>query len=147
MKHITMRLLSFGLVGGVGFIVDGGILQVLYSFAGMDAIAARAISFPSAVTATWLLNKRITFRDRNVQRRANRYALYFVGQILGALINVLVYVVAIRTWPTIAHRPLIPLAAGSAVAMFFNYAWANLLVFANRSSAAASVVRRVGMDD
>jgi putative flippase GtrA len=137
MKQITMRLMAFGLVGGVGFVVDAGILQLLYSWADMNPFAARAISFPCAVTATWILNKRFTFRDRSVQATGNRYALYFVGQVLGALTNLAVFFVAMRTWPAISNRPLIPMAAGSAVAMCFNYAWANIVVFTNRSAPSA----------
>jgi putative flippase GtrA len=128
-RQLMARLLAFGLVGGVGFVVDAGVLQLLFSQWGMSPLGARAISFPLAVTATWILNKHVTFRDRAPGRSGRGYALYFVGQIMGALVNVAVFIVALRIWPQFADRPLIPLAFGSAVAMFFNYLWSSLLVF------------------
>jgi len=122
------RILSFGAIGGIGFVVDAGILQALFSL-GVQPLIARCISFPVAVTATWLLNRRYTFRDRAQSGAHARYALYVGGQIAGALINVGVFVLTIRHWPETAARPLIPMMAGSAIALFFNYTWANLLVF------------------
>jgi putative flippase GtrA len=122
------RLVSFGAIGGIGFVIDAGLLQGLFSF-GVQPLVARCVSFPIAVTATWLLNRRFTFRDRAQSGAHARYALYVGGQIIGALINVGVFVLTIRHWPQAAARPLIPMMAGSAIALLFNYSWANLLVF------------------
>jgi putative flippase GtrA len=52
------RILWLGAIGGIGFVVDAGILQALF-VRGIQPIIARCISFPVAVTATWLLNKII----------------------------------------------------------------------------------------
>jgi putative flippase GtrA len=125
------RILSFGAIGGIGFVVDAGILQGLFSF-GVQPLMARCVSFPIAVTATWLLNRRYTFRDRAQSGAHARYALYVGGQIVGALINVGVFVLTIRHWPEAAARPLIPMMAGSAIALLFNYSWANRLVFSTQ---------------
>jgi putative flippase GtrA len=48
------------------------------------------------------------------------------------LINVGVFVLTIRHWPGLALGPLIPMIAGSGLALIFNFAWANLLVFRQR---------------
>ncbi|HEY4881711.1 MAG TPA: GtrA family protein [Steroidobacteraceae bacterium] len=125
------RVLSFGAIGGIGFVVDAGILQALFAL-GMLPLIARCISFPVAVTVTWLLNRRYTFRDRSHSGSDARYFLYVGGQIVGAFINVGVFVLTIRHWPGLALGPLIPMIAGSALALIFNFAWANLLVFRQR---------------
>lgn len=137
---LKARILSFGAIGGIGFVVDAGILQALFSL-GARPLIARCISFPIAVTATWLLNRRYTFRDRSQSGAHARYVLYVVGQVVGALINVGAFVLTIRHWPEVAARPLIPMMAGSALALIFNYTWANLLVFSKRPGAAVSTDR------
>jgi putative flippase GtrA len=125
---VESRLLSFGVIGGIGFAVDAGILQALFFF-GIQPLMARGISFPVAVTATWLLNKRYTFRDRPHSGPHSRYFLYVSGQVAGALINVCAFVLTIRHWPVLSARPVIPLIVGSALGLIFNYSWANVLVF------------------
>jgi putative flippase GtrA len=134
---VKTRILSFSAIGGIGFAVDAGILQTLFSF-GIQPLMARGVSFPVAVTATWLLNKRYTFRDRPHSGPHSRYFLYVSGQIAGALVNVCAFVLAIRHWPTLSARPVIPLMVGSALGLIFNYTWANMLVFKKTSLTQAA---------
>ena len=58
------RLLRFGAVGAVGFIVDGGLLYGLVASGLLGSLTARVVSFPTAVLTTWMLNRRFTFHDR-----------------------------------------------------------------------------------
>ncbi len=122
------RLISFGAIGAIGFAVDAGILQALFVF-GIKPLLARCVSFPVAVTTTWLLNHYYTFSDRPQTASKSRYALYVTGQVVGALINVCAFMLTIRSWPTLSDRPVIPLMVGSALALVFNYTWANVVVF------------------
>lgn len=131
------RVLAFGVVGGVGFAVEAVILQGL-SYAGVQPIMGRAFSFPVAVTATWLLNKHYTFRDRAVAAGRSQYLLYLGGQIGGALINICAFVLTIRHWPALSTQPIVPLMVGSALGLIFNYSWAHALVFRGPSPAPAS---------
>lgn len=126
--HARRRLFAFGAIGGVGFAVDAGILQALYLL-GIPALLARCVSFPCAVTATWLLNRRFTFGDRPKVNSRSQYALYVGGQIAGALINVAAFIATLHYRPSLSTRPVIPLIVGSATALIFNYMWANIFVF------------------
>jgi putative flippase GtrA len=58
------------------------------------------------------------------------------GQIAGALINVAAFVLSIRCRPALASNPIIPMTIGSALALIFNFSWANALVFRSRSLRA-----------
>jgi putative flippase GtrA len=69
------------------------------------------------------------FSDRPQTAAKSRYALYVAGQVMGALINVGVFMLTIWNWPTLSDKPVIPLMVGSALALVFNYRWANVLVF------------------
>ena len=121
------RLFRFALVGGVGFIVDATVLTLLVNGLGYDHYASRAVSFSLAVTVTWLLNRRWVFQAGSPTGR--EYSGYFAVQLLGAFINLGVYVLVIELVPALAAIPVVPLAVGSAVAMFSNFLLARRFVF------------------
>lgn len=121
------RLLRFALVGGVGFIVDATVLTLLVNGMGYGHYASRAVSFTLAVTVTWLLNRRWVFQAGSPTRR--EYSGYFAVQLLGASINLGVYVLVIELVPPLARIPVVPLAVGAAVAMFSNYLLAGRFVY------------------
>jgi len=124
MERLTMsdmsRFMRFGLVGALGFVVDAGVMQLLVSFAGVGAIEARAVSIPTAVFATWLLNRSFTFGKTADAALPSlvRYAAVSAG---GATINFLVYTALVLASSTLEARPMIPLAIASIVALVFNY--------------------------
>jgi putative flippase GtrA len=130
------RVLAFGLVGGVGFAIEAVILQGL-ALIGVKPLLGRAVSFPVAVSATWLLNKRCTFRDRKITEGRSQYLLYVGGALGGAALNVLAFVLTIRHWPSLSSQPVLPLIVGSANGMLFNYAWVNTVVFKSSGTSPA----------
>ncbi len=63
-RGLARSLLRFGVVGAIGFAVDGGVMQLLTSAAGVSPLIARAVSFPLALSVTWALNRTLDIRDR-----------------------------------------------------------------------------------
>lgn len=125
------RLFVFGIVGGIGFVVDGGILSLLASVYGLDIYLSRAVSFLVAVFLTWLLNRTFVFDAAATcaGTRSREYARYLVVQVTGALLNLAMFVALIRLYPMLKSIPILPLAAGSAAAMVFNFAGSRYWVF------------------
>jgi len=113
-------LLRFGLVGAVGFAVDGGLLQLLVSL-GWGPIAARALSFPAAVLATWWLNRSITFRGRESGGLLRSLLRYVAVSVVGTGVNFGIYASLVLSSATMATYPLLPFAIASGVALVFNY--------------------------
>ncbi len=126
------QLPRFAAIGGIGFLVDASILTLLVNGYGMGPIGARGISFAAAATATWYLNRRWTFAASASARRGPEYARYVIAQVLGAIINLLVYLLVIRLLPALGAIPVIPLAVGAAIALLFNFAAARYWVFETR---------------
>jgi putative flippase GtrA len=126
------RFSSFAAVGGIGFIVDGAILSVLVHVLGWQHYTARAVSFATAVTVTWVCNRHWVFS--RTHDRAREYGAYFGVQAVGAAINLGTYVLVIAIFPMLARLPLVPLAAGAALALLFNYSAASRWVFAASAS-------------
>ena len=74
----------FCVSGGLAFVVDAGLTQAWVSLMGLDPWTARALSFPVAVTCTWLFNRNFTFRERRGLPLWREWLLY-VGTQLGGL--------------------------------------------------------------
>ena len=123
----TSGLSRFAIVGVLGFIVDASVLTLLVNGLGQGHIGSRAISFTLAVTVTWLANRRWTFQP--TAQRGKEYAGYLITQVIGAVINLGVYVILIQMWPGLAKLPVIPLAAGAFVAFLFNFFAARRFVY------------------
>lgn len=126
------RLPGFVLVGAIGFIVDASILTVLMTGFSFDHYSARAISFTTAVTVTWYLNRRWVFNRRAVPMSGREYSAYVLVQIIGAVINLVIFVVVIELVPDLARIPVIPLAIGAVAGLLFNFTASSFFVFRNR---------------
>lgn len=113
-------LMRFALVGAVGFAVDGGLLQLLVSL-GWGPIAARALSFPAAVLATWWLNRSITFRERESGGLLASLLRYVAVSVVGTGVNFGIYASLVLASATMAAHPLLPFAIASGAALVFNY--------------------------
>jgi putative flippase GtrA len=126
---MTAGLRSFVVVGAVGFMIDAGLLAALTHGAGWSPWLARVPSFLTAVVATWLLNRRMTFAGRGLQSRSLEAIGYGTIQVCGALINLAVFGFCLARFPQLKALPLLPFAAGAGVAMIFNYVAANRLLY------------------
>ncbi|MFN4272036.1 MAG: GtrA family protein [Aliihoeflea sp.] len=128
------RIASFGFVGAIGFVVDAAALALILMSLAMDPFVARLLSMAIALTATWLLNRTLTFgaSDRPMAVEGVRYG--GVG-ILSGIVNYLVYSAALLILPSL--HPLLALVAGSAAAMVFSYLGYSRLVFDRRPGPAA----------
>ena len=125
------RFSRFAMVGGVGFVVDATVLTTLVNGLGHGHYVSRAVSFSIAVSVTWWINRHWVFKAGAPSRK--EYARYLVVQLLGATINLGVYVLAIELVPALSVIPVVPLAMGAAVALLANFFLARRYVF--RSAA------------
>ncbi|AMP07590.1 gtrA-like family protein [Collimonas pratensis] len=111
--------------------MDAGVLYLLKGSLGL--YWARVPSFFCAATATWLLNRQFTFRNRvSGVSIFQEYAKYFGLMLGGGAVNYLVYAIAVSLLPTASYRPLASVALGSIAGMFINYFFARYFVFRRR---------------
>jgi len=122
------ELVRFAVVGAIGFAVDAGVLHLLVADAGWSPFAARALSFPPALTSTFLLNRAWTFRSLRIPI-AQAYGAYTVIQVIGAQVNLAVFSLCVLLVPLLYDWPLIALAIGAGVALLFNFSASRRLVF------------------
>lgn len=128
----------FGLVGGVGFIVDGGLLWGL-SMMGWSPYIARLVSFPAAVVTTWALHRAFTFATAEKAAPRRQLGRYFGVQIVGALVNFAVFFAVLQMVGETPQTALAALAVGAVCGLIVNYAGSRCLVFSRRRAAYATV--------
>jgi putative flippase GtrA len=130
--RLVLQFGKFGMVGIVGFIVDVAVLYLLLATTGLGRYGARALSFLSAATTTWTLNRNFTFRGQHDGTLWRQWAKFVAANSFGGLLNYGTYAALIAYDPLVAAHPVLGVAAGSVVGMFFNFAAAKKLVFRMR---------------
>lgn len=121
------RFFRYALVGGSGFVIDASALTFLVNGLGYGHYLSRAASFSLAVTFTWWINRRWVFQSGTPARR--EYSGYFLVQLVGAVINLGIYVLTIELVPALAAIPVLPLAIGASVALLANFLLVRRFVF------------------
>src|SRR5215831_971219 len=125
---LIRRLFSFGLVGGIGFIVDAGTLLFLVKMLGLPPFGGRILSFITAATVTFVLNQRFTFKIDG-PFSLKRWSFYLTTTAIGACINVGVYQVWLTYHGAAPVHLVIGTALGSLTAMSVNYFISSTLIF------------------
>ena len=125
------KLFRFLLAGSVGFVVDAGVLHLLLWYTPVGPFIGRAVSIPSALLATWILNRNFTFghSDRSLAAEGFRYGS--VG-LTSAMLNYAVFSSLLMTEPSL--RPIIALTLGSAAATTFSFFGYSRFVFRHRQN-------------
>ncbi|MFT3812628.1 MAG: GtrA family protein [Acidovorax sp.] len=129
--RISRSLLLFGAVGVAGLVVDIGVLTLLRDTLGV--YGARLASFFAAATATWLLNRSLTFSDRSAAMGLwSEYVRYMGLMLGGGAVNYATY--SLLAWK-FSQAPLwlmLYVAAGSLAGMTVNYLSTNLWLYRQR---------------
>lgn len=135
----------FGFVGAIGFLVD---VAVLYSLAGLIGLFyGRAVSFLAAVLATWLLNRRWTFRHRSSGLASSReFAVYLALMLVGGAVNYSVYVWLVVFYQLALQHPVIGVAVGSLAGMLINFLASRFILFRHMDIRKQNLSSKVAED-
>jgi putative flippase GtrA len=135
------EFLRFLVTGGVGFVVDSGLLMAFVHGLGWPPLPARLASFAPALVATWQINRLWTFRagaqNKPVRRMGAEFLSYGAVQVTGATANFVVYAAVVAV---LGHEPLqllAAIAAGAAIGLAINYLGARRFVFARVTNGSA----------
>ncbi|AIV06073.1 MULTISPECIES: GtrA family protein [Vibrio] len=127
------RLLTFAMVGGVGFIVDTLIFMVLFQWAGVELMIARGLAFCVAATTTWLGNRCLTFSQSTKDRAFNQWQKFMLSASISALPNFAVFKVTTLLLGTQGTTVYIALVMGILAGMVSNYLLSMHWVFQQSS--------------
>ena len=136
MKLPESQFLRFCIVGTIGFVVDYGALMALTRLAGTDPWSGRLVSFLVAASATWVLNRRYTFRVRGRARAdqplTREWTSYVGYAAVGGAINYAAYTAWLWGADRTALNLLVGVALGSIAGLAFNFVSSKYLVFRPR---------------
>ena len=128
---LSAQFLRFGVVGIAGFAVDAGVLRGLIEL-GFGYYGGRAISFLTAATTTWILNRSFTFRrdaPSAFAHPAAEWVSYLGLMLIGGMANYGTYALAVESSETVHRYPELGVALGSLAGMVINFWSAKRMVF------------------
>jgi putative flippase GtrA len=124
------QFLKFAFVGGVGFVVDAGTFFLLTHYAGFGLVTARVMSsLVFGMTATWLLNRYLTFRNQRAGSMLAQYLRFATANIIGNLLNIGTHALLVENLAFFHRFPLLGIVAGTAVGLVFNFTGSKYFVF------------------
>jgi putative flippase GtrA len=127
-RAITLKALSFAMVGVVNTLVDLGVFLFGYSVLGLKLIPANLLSWLVAVSCSYVLNSSITFAHESGGKLSWRsYATFVASGIAGVVANTTVLFVASYWIPVLAAK-LVAILASFAV----NFSLSHFVVFRAR---------------
>jgi putative flippase GtrA len=85
-RHLVPELAKFGIVGGIGTVIDLGGAAVLHNAYHVGPLAAKAISLTAATIFTYLGSRFWTFRHRENQPVLREAVLFVTINFVGLLI-------------------------------------------------------------
>jgi putative flippase GtrA len=133
-RKVAGQMLRFGIVGGIGFLVDAGVL-ILMLRAGLGPYGGRVVSFLAAATATFILNRSFTFRRESpsATHPAGEWLSYLGLMVIGGLVNYGTYAAAVAFLEPVGRHPVIGVALGSIAGMAINFWTSKTLVFERKA--------------
>ena len=90
MKKLINQILKFGVVGGIAFVIDYGILFLLAKVIGLNELISAAISFIISLTFNYFLSTKWVFEAK--KQTPKEVIIFFLLSVVGLGINeVLIY--------------------------------------------------------
>lgn len=129
---VKAQFARFAVVGTIGFCVDVAVLYLCLRGFGLGVYSARLVSYFSAATATWYLNRRITFVGFERTKPFRQWLRFVSVNGFGGLVNYGVYGVIVTFGTALSLAPFLGVAAGSIAGLAFNFAASRIFVFRPR---------------
>lgn len=128
MTVTQQQMLWFLVVGSIGFMIDGGGLFVLTEFFDWSPITARVVSMPLAILVTFLMNRYLTFKAKNLPW-VRAVVTYITANAVSQGINFGLYTLLVLAFAVLYQEPMVALVMSSAVAMVFSFLLSKYWVF------------------
>jgi putative flippase GtrA len=134
-RAVSLKALSFALVGVVNTLIDFGIFLIGYNLIGLALVPANVLAWIVAVSGSYAMNSIITFAaESGGKLRWRSYGTFVASGVAGVIANTAVLVMASYWIPVIAAKLL-----AIAVSFVVNFSLSHFVVFrAHRPGAGTS---------
>lgn len=126
---IARQFCRFAVIGCVGFCVDAAVLTAVVAALGVNLYVGRVVSFLTAATATWALNRRFTFRHAASASQAAEWLRFVLSNAIGGGVNFGVYSWLVADYAVAHEHPILGVACGSIAGMLVNFSMTKMFVF------------------
>jgi putative flippase GtrA len=133
--RVLPQFLRFAIVGAIGFVVDGSALYVGIYLLGTGPYYGRVMSYLCSATATWYLNRTITFPDSRGQHKGKEWLTFIACSSLAGVFNYAVYAAFLHLVGQSAFTPIIGVGLGACAGLVVNYTLSRRLVFRQRAAS------------
>ena len=129
-RAVSLKAISFGLVGLVNSAVDFAVFSFAYYYLGLPIVIANSLAWVIAVSGSYVMNSTITFAHESGRKLAfNRYIGFALSQVAGFCAN------TATVWGLveIAHVPAwAAKVAAIGVSFAVNFSLSHFVVFRHK---------------
>lgn len=125
MKKLLIQVFRFGLVGGLCFVIDYGLLALLTELAGINYLVSSAVAFSVSVTVNYLLSMHFVFESKENVDRFREVVLFVALSVVGLGLNQLLMWLGTEI---IGVYYLLTKLAATAIVMVYNFITRKLLL-------------------
>lgn len=95
MKHLINQLVKFGLVGGIAFLIDYGLLYALTEWLGLYYLVSSVISFSVSVIFNYIASVIWVFDVKQENSKTRNFLLFILFSVIGLGINQLLLYIGV----------------------------------------------------
>lgn len=86
-KQLFTQIIKFGLVGGLCFFIDYGIMVALTELCHVPYLVSSGISFTVSVVVNYILSMRFVFQGKKDRSKAAELTVFIVLSVIGLGLN------------------------------------------------------------
>lgn len=124
---LVMQFLRFGVVGGIGWMVDTATVYATKDFIGVQAAGIPA--YLTAATCNWALNRVWTFRGQGSGPMHRQWLAFLATNLIGFTANRGSYELLVTFSAFCAANPFLATFAGAFAGMVPNFVLSRRVVF------------------
>src|ERR1700743_1496467 len=106
-RALAKQFFKFGLIGGLGFLVDTTFLYYGINKLGLSRVMAGLFSFPFAVTFTWIGNRGFTFPHARREPIGKQWMKFLLVCAVGLVFNRGTYSLLVTNFSLIYNHPFL----------------------------------------
>ena len=129
-NETLIQLLKYGVVGGIAFIVDYGLLLFLTEVCGFHHLVSAAISFIAGLAVNYILSQRYVFTEKRFSDWRIEFLIFSIIGVVGLGLNELI--IYLLTDILGIHYMLGKLTS-TVIVFLWNFIARKVLVFSKKS--------------
>ncbi len=123
MKKLINQILKFGVVGGIAFVIDYGILFLLAKVIGLNELISAAISFIVSLTFNYFLSTKWVFDAK--KQTPKEVIIFVLLSVVGLGINEVLIYLGIKK---LGIDVMIVKLFATAIVMVYNFITRKLII-------------------